>query len=56
MPYLFDRYYRVDVAGNQFSGLGPGLYISEIIKRHDGEMSVNSETGKGSTFWFTIPV
>jgi signal transduction histidine kinase len=57
LPHLFDRYYRVDPSGIQFSGLGLGLYISsEIIERHGGKINVNSVEGKGSTFWFTLPV
>ncbi|MFB9844897.1 ATP-binding protein [Mucilaginibacter ginsenosidivorans] len=57
VPHLFDRYFRVDSAGMQFSGLGLGLYISaEIIKKHDGQIGVDSEEGRGSTFWFTIPL
>jgi len=57
VPHLFERYYRVDSVGMQFSGLGLGLYISsEIIKRHGGHIGVESEPGKGSTFWFTVPV
>ena len=57
LPYLFDRYYRVDSSGSQYSGLGLGLYISsEIIKKHDGQIGVESEIGKGSVFWFTLPV
>jgi signal transduction histidine kinase len=57
IPHLFERYYRVDTSGIQYSGLGLGLYISsEIIERHGGEMGVESEIGKGSTFWFTIPL
>ena len=56
IPHLFDRYYRVDSSGSQYSGLGLGLYISaEIIKKHSGEIGVDSELGKGSTFWFTLP-
>ncbi|MBD1364310.1 hypothetical protein IDJ77_10865 [Mucilaginibacter sp. ZT4R22] len=57
LPHLFDRYYRVDGLGHQFSGLGLGLYISaEIIKRHDGQISVDSVWGNGSTFSFTLPL
>ncbi|MBC7617252.1 MAG: PAS domain-containing sensor histidine kinase, partial [Pedobacter sp.] len=55
--HLFDRYYRVDSSGIQYSGLGLGLYISaEIIKKHNGQIGVKSEVGKGSTFWFTLPI
>lgn len=57
LPNLFDRYFRVDHSGKTYSGLGLGLYIcSEIIRRHDGEIGAESELGKGSTFWFTIPL
>ncbi|MEO6522164.1 MAG: ATP-binding protein [Mucilaginibacter sp.] len=57
VPHLFDRYYRVDSNGIKYSGLGLGLYISaEIIRKHNGEIGVDSEVGKGSTFWFMIPL
>ena len=53
---IFGKFYRVDEAG-QFQGLGIGLYIcAEIIRRHDGSYGVESEPGKGSTFYFSIPV
>jgi PAS domain S-box-containing protein len=57
LPNLFERYYRADYSGLQFSGLGLGLYISkEIVNRHNGQIGVNTELGKGSTFWFTLPL
>lgn len=54
---LFDRYFRVDSTAMRFEGLGLGLFISsEILKRHRGKMWIDSELGKGSTFYFKIPV
>ncbi|HKG05768.1 MAG TPA: ATP-binding protein [Pedobacter sp.] len=57
LPHLFERFYRVDNTGRQYSGLGLGLYISsEIVKKHHGKIGVDSEVDKGSTFWFTLPL
>lgn len=55
---IFKRFYQIENPGGKTpTGLGLGLYISsEIIKRHKGEVSVESETGKGSIFSFTIPL
>ncbi|MCD8739008.1 PAS domain-containing protein [Mucilaginibacter roseus] len=54
---LFDRYYRVDNTAMRFEGLGLGLFISsEILKRHQGKVWIESELGKGSTFYFSIPI
>ena len=56
LPFLFDRFYRVDEVSQRYSGLGLGLYISaEIVRRHNGDIGINSTPGEGSTFWFTIP-
>lgn len=55
-PKLFDRYYRASHGGNEYSGLGLGLYISsEINKRHDGKIGAESVRDEGSTFWFILP-
>ena len=54
---LFDRYYRVDNTSMRFEGLGLGLFISsEILKRHKGSFWIESEVGKGSTFFFRLPL
>ncbi len=51
--HIFDRFYK----GNTFKqGTGLGLSICEtIVNRLGGRIGVNSELGKGSTFWFTHP-
>ncbi len=54
---IFNRFYRVDESAAQFSGLGIGLFISsEIIKQHGGKIWVESILGKGSTFYFNLPL
>jgi PAS domain S-box-containing protein len=55
---LFDRFYRVSgPTDNTFPGLGLGLFISsEIIRRHGGRIWVESTLGKGSKFYFSLPV
>jgi signal transduction histidine kinase len=58
IPFIFDRFYRVSEDNlNTYPGLGVGLYISnEFIKRHGGKMWLESEYGKGSTFYFELPL
>ncbi|WP_316748073.1 ATP-binding protein [Pedobacter gandavensis] len=57
LRYIFDRYYRADNSGSQYTGLGLGLYIcAEIIKQHQGQIGVESVLEEGSSFWFTLPL
>ncbi len=55
---VFERFYREKTEKKQnSSGMGLGLYISaDIIYRHGGDIGVESKTGQGSTFYFTLPV
>ena len=54
---LFNRYYRTGNIAMRYEGLGLGLYISsEIIKRHHGNFWIESEPGKGSVFYFLLPL
>ncbi|MCY1548861.1 Sensor protein SrrB [compost metagenome] len=55
--HVFDKFYRVEESSQRFQGLGIGLYIcAEIIRRHGGDIGVKSEYGKGSEFYFFLPV
>ena len=57
LPYVFDRYYRVEQTSQNYSGMGLGLYISKgIIEKHGGQVGVESEVGKYANFWFTLPL
>jgi len=55
---IFDRYFRVESSNTRhISGFGIGLYLSaEIVHRHGGEIWVESEMGKGSIFYFSLPL
>ncbi|MBC7868345.1 MAG: PAS domain S-box protein [Gloeobacteraceae cyanobacterium ES-bin-316] len=55
---IFERFYRVSGDNeDHFSGFGIGLFIAnQIIERHQGTISVESEIGKGAFFAFTLPL
>jgi len=59
IPHLFDRFYRGDKSRTKSdtSGYGLGLSIAkQIVEKHRGKISVESEEGKGSTFTIQIPL
>lgn len=54
---VFERFYRLGEKNENTSGFGLGLYISkEIVERHGGKIWAEGEVGKGSIFYFTLPI
>jgi len=58
LPYIWDRYYKVDKKHKRaVMGTGLGLSIvKKIMELHGGNYGVESQIGKGSTFWFELKV
>lgn len=58
LPRLFTKFFRVTKTPDQRGkGTGLGLYISKsIIDLHHGKIWAQSEEGKGSTFYFSLPI
>jgi len=57
LPHLTERFYRVDTARSRASG-GTGLGLSivkHVLARHDAQLQIDSELGKGSTFTCIFP-
>ncbi len=54
--HLFTRFGRIE-STQHVHGTGLGLWLSrEIARMHDGDLTVHSEVGQGSTFEFTVPL
>ncbi len=58
LPHVFDRFYRGDRSRARSSGgSGLGLAITKsLIEAMGGAIGVDSQSGVGSTFWFTLPM
>ncbi|MDP4160358.1 MAG: ATP-binding protein, partial [Bacillota bacterium] len=57
LPYIFDRFFRVNKArSRKDGGMGLGLAIvRQIVEAHEGHVRVESDMGKGTTFWVVLP-
>ena len=58
IPHLFDKFYRVESQGdNANTGTGLGLAIAKaLVEAMGGHIGVKSVPGKGTTFYFTLPI
>ena len=55
--HLFERFFRASNAGAAFSGMGLGLFITRgLVVRHSGQIWVESEEGRGTTFHVALPL
>lgn len=58
LPYVWDRYYKgkkSHVRAKLGSGIGLSI-VKGILQMHQAEFGVESQEGKGSTFWFCLPI
>jgi signal transduction histidine kinase len=55
LPHIFDKFVQVPDAPTGAAGLGLAISKS-IIEEHGGQISVQSEVGRGTTFTFTLPI
>jgi signal transduction histidine kinase/DNA-binding response OmpR family regulator len=58
LPRLFERFHRIEGArGRSFEGSGIGLaLVKELVEAHGGSIRVESEEGRGTTFFVSVPL
>jgi signal transduction histidine kinase len=55
LPFIWERYYKVDKSGSGAKGSGIGLAIVKgILEAHGSKFGIKSKLGVGTTFWFEI--
>jgi signal transduction histidine kinase len=58
LPHIFERFYRGDASRSRSRGIGAGLGLAiarGIVRAHGGDITVESEIGRGTQFTFHIP-
>jgi len=58
LPHIFERFYRGDASRSRNRGTGAGLGLAiarGIVQAHEGDIQVQSESGKGTQFTFHLP-
>jgi signal transduction histidine kinase len=58
LPHIFERFYRVETSRSRSEG-GAGLglaIVKQMVQAHGGEVRVESQKGKGSTFFISLPL
>jgi len=57
LPHIFERYHQAKKSAEKSNGAGLGLAIAKkIMEIHEADLQVKSTLGKGTEFWFSLPI